>query len=221
MSRYSRREFIKTGVSFGAASILAGKAAPASIQKTPATTGVVRVVSSGNGLRATEKAMELLRQGADPLDAVIAGVNIVEEDPNDMSVGYGGLPNEDGVVELDASVMHGPTHSAGAVAALRNIKNPVQSGQAGHGEDRPLLFSSGRGPCKFAKAHGFKEEDLLTEKAREKSGSAGRKPFPTRTTGCAPPEVRQRLTPKSPGLMSPPMERSTASPSTRKATWPA
>ena len=75
------------------------------------------VISSGNGLPAVNRAMELLRGASDPLDAVVAGVTLVEDDPDDMSVGYGGLPNERGVVELDASVMHGPTRKAGAVAA--------------------------------------------------------------------------------------------------------
>ncbi len=80
------------------------------------------VISSANGLRATEKAAARMRDGADTLDAVIAGVNLLEEDPDDITVGYGGLPNEDGVVELDSCVMHGPTCRAGAVATLRNIK---------------------------------------------------------------------------------------------------
>ena len=73
----------------------------------------------------------MIRNGADTLDAVIAGANIVEEDPEDMSVGYGGLPNEDGVVELDSCVMHGPTCRAGAVAALQNIKTPSSVAQVG------------------------------------------------------------------------------------------
>ena len=85
-----------------------------------------RVISSGNGQRAITRAMLLIRTGADPLDAIVEGVTIVEDDPNDMSVGYGGLPNEDGVVQLDASVMHGPTHKAGAVGALENIRNPAK-----------------------------------------------------------------------------------------------
>ena len=123
-------------------------------------------MSSGNGIRATAKAMEMLRAGGDPLDAVIAGVNIVEDDPDDMSVGYGGLPNEDGVVELDSSVMYGPTHQAGAVAALRNIKNPSKVARlVMERTDHVLLV--GEGALKFAKAHGFKEEDLLTEKSRQ------------------------------------------------------
>src|SRR5436190_6736357 len=82
------------------------------------------VISSGNGLAACAKAMELIKAGKDTLDAVIAGVNIVELDPNDRSVGYGGLPNEDGVVEMDASVMHGPSRRCGSVAAIQGIKTP-------------------------------------------------------------------------------------------------
>ena len=83
------------------------------------------VVASGNGMKCVEKAMELLKAGADPLDAAIAGVSIVEADPNDRTVGYGGIPNEDGVVELDAAVMHGPTHGGGSVASIRNIMHPA------------------------------------------------------------------------------------------------
>ncbi len=124
------------------------------------------VISSGNGLRATEKAMELLKMGADPLDAAIAGVNIVEDDPNDITVGLGGLPNEEGVVELDASVMHGPTHDAGAVASLRGIRNPSKVAKLVMTRSDHVLLV-GEGALKFAKAHGFKEEDLLTEKARK------------------------------------------------------
>jgi N4-(beta-N-acetylglucosaminyl)-L-asparaginase len=165
MSKLSRRNFLKTGVGLTAASFL-GRGNNLLGKSQSAAPAGMRVVASGNGLRATEKAMELLRQDSDPLDAVIAGVNIVEEDPNDMSVGYGGLPNEDGVVELDSSVMHGPTHNAGAVAALRNIKTPSKVAKlVMERTDHVLLV--GRGALKFALAHGFKQEDLLTDKARE------------------------------------------------------
>ena len=82
-------------------------------------------VSSANGLRTVERAIELVKQGHDPLDAAIEGVAIVEADPKDHSVGLGGLPNEDGVVELDAAVMHGPTHGGGSVASIRNIVHPA------------------------------------------------------------------------------------------------
>lgn len=162
MSRYTRRDFLKTGAGAGTAALLGGRFVPPA---PPANGGRPCVVSSGNGLRATEKAMDILKAGGDPLDAVIAGVNVVEDDPDDMSVGYGGLPNEDGVVELDASVMYGPTHTAGAVAALRNIKNPSKVARlVMERTDHVLLV--GKGALKFARAHGFKEEDLLTETSR-------------------------------------------------------
>ncbi|NLH75951.1 MAG: N(4)-(beta-N-acetylglucosaminyl)-L-asparaginase [Acidobacteria bacterium] len=164
MTGCSRRDFLKAGAGAGAAAlVLGGSGARAA---GPASPAGLRAGSSGNGLRATEKAMEVLKAGGDPLDAVVAGVNIVEDDPDDMSVGYGGLPNEDGVVELDASVMYGPTHRAGAVAALRNIKNPSKVARlVMERSDHVLLV--GEGALKFARAHGFKEEDLLTERSRE------------------------------------------------------
>lgn len=123
------------------------------------------VIASENGLRACTRAMEMLKSGADTLDAVIAGVNINEEDPEDTSVGYGGLPNEDGIVELDASVMHGPTRRAGSVAALRNIKTPSKVARSVM-EQTDHIMLVGEGALRFAKACGFKEENLLTEKAR-------------------------------------------------------
>lgn len=160
---FSRRDFIKSGVGLGAISMLSGGIPQLKAEKTVAKS---IVVSSRNGLRATEKAMELLKKGTDPLDAVIAGVNIVENDPEDISVGYGGLPNEEGVVELDASVMHGPTHNAGAVASIRNIKNPSKVAKLVMERTGHVLLV-GKGALKFAKAHGFREENLLTETSRE------------------------------------------------------
>lgn len=124
------------------------------------------VISSANGLQATAKAMELMLNGADALDACIAGVNIVEEDPNDMSVGYGGLPNEEGVVELDSCVMHGPSCRGAGVASLRNIKNPSKVAKVIM-ERTDHVLMVGEGALRFAKAHGFQEENLLTDKARE------------------------------------------------------
>jgi N4-(beta-N-acetylglucosaminyl)-L-asparaginase len=123
------------------------------------------VVASANGLQAIARAMEMIRGGADALDAVVAGANLVEDDPNDHSVGYGGLPNEEGVVELDAAVMHGPTHRAGAVASLRNIRNPSKVARlVMERTDHVLLV--GEGALRFARAHGFQEENLLTDEAR-------------------------------------------------------
>lgn len=165
---YSRRDFLRTGLAAGAATIAgAGKGLYAvTMPLSGPAAGGLRVISSGNGIRATEKAMNLLRKGADPLDAVIAGVNIVEDDPNDMSVGFGALPNEEGVVELDASVMSGPTHTSGAVAGIQNIKNPSKVARLVMERTKHCLLV-GKGALKFALAHGFKEEDLLTDKARE------------------------------------------------------
>lgn len=124
------------------------------------------VIASGNGLETVRLAQQLIAQGGDPLDAIVAGVKIVEDDPNDMSVGYGGLPNEEGIVELDSSVMHGPMHRSGAVAALRNIKNPAAvAREVARRTDHCMIV--GEGALKFAKRMGFKEENLLTERARE------------------------------------------------------
>lgn len=165
MAEWTRRSFLKSGVGWAAVSLFPSATKPQA-QSQNLNSGRVRVIASDNGLPATEKAMELLRQGVDPLDAVIAGVNIVEEDPNDTSVGYGGLPNEDGIVELDASVMHGPTHRAGAVAALRNIKTPSKIAKLVMERTGHVLLVA-EGALRFAKAHGFREEDLLTDKARK------------------------------------------------------
>ncbi|HXA51539.1 MAG TPA: N(4)-(beta-N-acetylglucosaminyl)-L-asparaginase [Candidatus Acidoferrum sp.] len=124
------------------------------------------VISSWNGVAACAKAMEMLHSGADTLDAVIAGVNIVELDPKDHSVGYGGLPNEDGVVELDAACMHGPTRRAGAVGAIRGIKTPSKIAKLVM-EQTDHMFLVGEGALRFAKAMGFPEENLLTEESRQ------------------------------------------------------
>lgn len=163
----TRRGFLKRASALGAGALLIRTTVPRIVQEAAASEVTKPlVISSANGLRAVSRAMELIQSGSDALDAVIAGVNIVEDDPNDVTVGYGGLPNEDGVVELDAAVMHGRTHRAGAVAAIRNIKNPSKLARVVmERTDHVLLV--GDGALRFAKMHGFKEEDLLTDKARE------------------------------------------------------
>jgi N4-(beta-N-acetylglucosaminyl)-L-asparaginase len=154
-----RRSFIAAGAAAAAVPALSATAR----QPIPSDRPVV--ISSGNGLRAVDEAYHRIRRGADPLDAVVAGVGIVEDDPNDMSVGLGGLPNERGVVQLDASVMHGPTHKAGAVAALENVRNAAAVAlKVMKRTDHVLLV--GPGALEFARAHGFPEENLLTDKAR-------------------------------------------------------
>jgi N4-(beta-N-acetylglucosaminyl)-L-asparaginase len=150
----SRRDYLLGSAGMAAASQVSAQGAPRNI-----------VISSANGLAACKRAMEYLVAGRDTLDAVIAGVNIPEEDPEDNSVGYGGLPNEEGVVELDASVMHGPTRRAGSVASIRGIKTPSKIARlVMERSDHVMLV--GEGALRFAKAHGFQEENLLTEKSR-------------------------------------------------------
>ena len=131
-----------------------------------APAGRPTVVSSANGIRGVARAYEMLGKGADTLDAVIAGVNIQELDPDDQSVGLGGLPNEDGVVQLDASCMHGPTKRAGAVAALEDIATPSLVAKAVMDYTDHIMLV-GAGAKKFALEMGFKEQNLLTEKSRQ------------------------------------------------------
>jgi len=132
-------------------------------------TPVVVASTNGNqskdpaGLTCVAKAFRMITTGADVLDAVVAGVNIVELDPEDTSVGYGGLPNADGVVQLDASVMHGPRKRAGAVACLEGVRTPsLVAKRVMEETDHHLLV--GRDAQRFARSLGFKiEEDLITE----------------------------------------------------------
>ena len=126
----------------------------------------IKAIASANGLEATRLAYDQMVAGTDTLAAAVAGVTLVEDDPQDMTVGLGGLPNEAGVVELDASVMHGPTHRAGAVASLRNVKNAAQVAKLVLEQTDHVLLV-GEGALAFARAQGFKEEDLLTDAARK------------------------------------------------------
>jgi N4-(beta-N-acetylglucosaminyl)-L-asparaginase len=125
------------------------------------------VISSANGIRGVARAYDMItRQNADTLDAIIAGVNIQELDPEDQSVGLGGLPNEEGVVQLDASCMHGPTKRAGAVGALEDIATPSLVAKAVMDRTDHIMLV-GAGAKKFALEMGFKEQNLLTEKSRQ------------------------------------------------------
>jgi N4-(beta-N-acetylglucosaminyl)-L-asparaginase len=152
----NRREWMTSMAALSAAAVQGGQSAGG---KRPV------VISSANGMAACARAYNMIRDGADTLDAVIAGVNIVELDPNDTSVGYGGLPNEDGVVELDACVMHGPTKRAGSVAAIQGIKTPSKIAKLVMDHTSHVMIV-GEGALRFAKAYGYQKEDLLTEKSR-------------------------------------------------------
>jgi N4-(beta-N-acetylglucosaminyl)-L-asparaginase len=173
MEVWTRRRFFLATLVGGLAATarkLFGAASPAGLPgqtSSGAPTKGARpvIISSHNGLQHLDAGMAVLRKGGDPLDAVLAVVTRVEDDPNDTSVGYGGLPNEDGEVELDASVMHGPTRRAGAVGSLRKIKNPSLVARVVM-ERTNHVFLVGEGALRFAQDEGFEPMNLLTEKSR-------------------------------------------------------
>ena len=168
----SRRKFLGAGA-VAAASLTLDRTARAdalratiidATESQAATRPVV--IASANGIRGVAKAYEMItRQNADTLDAILAGVNIQELDPEDQSVGLGGLPNEEGIVQLDASCMHGPTRRAGAVAALEDIATPSLVAKAVMDYTDHIMLV-GAGAKKFALRMGFKEQNLLTEQSR-------------------------------------------------------
>ena len=163
----TRRGFLKASagagvgaaVGLGAAERLAG--APMVRMRPSAAVSV----ASANGLESVATAVQVVESGGDTLEAVVQGVNLVELDPDDQTVGYGGLPNLDGVVQLDSSVMHGPSRGAGAVACLEGIKTPsrVAMDVMRH-TDHVLLVAEGA--QRFAVSMGHRLEDLLTERSR-------------------------------------------------------
>jgi N4-(beta-N-acetylglucosaminyl)-L-asparaginase len=159
----SRRDFLGAGA-LTAASLVIPRRADAG---PPRPAGRPAVIASANGLRGVALAYEMMtRQNADPLDAAIAGVNIQELDPDDQSVGLGGLPNAEGVVQLDASVMHGPTKRAGSVSALEDIATPSLVAKAVMDYTDHIMLT-GPGARRFAIEMGFAPQNLLTEKSRQ------------------------------------------------------
>jgi len=167
----SRRRFVGAGAA-AAASLTLDRSAGASVLREAgrvgqASAGRPVVISSANGIRGVARAYDMItHQNADTLDAIIAGVNIEELDPEDQFVGLGGLPNEEGVVQLDASCMHGPTRRAGAVGALEDIATPSLVAKAVMDHTDHIMLV-GAGAKKFALEMGFKEQNLLTEKSRQ------------------------------------------------------
>ncbi|MBI3476001.1 MAG: N(4)-(beta-N-acetylglucosaminyl)-L-asparaginase [Acidobacteria bacterium] len=124
------------------------------------------IVCANNGFPYLDAAYQFLKTGGDTLDAAIRVVNGPENDPLEDSVGLGGLPNEEGVVELDACCMHGPTRRAGSVGAVRNIKNVSNVAKAVM-EHTGHVMLVGEGAERFAVAMGFPRENLLTERSRK------------------------------------------------------
>src|SRR5438128_3689366 len=124
------------------------------------------IVCAGNGFNYLEDAYKFLSSGGDTLDAALFVCKAQEDDPTDDSVGLGGLPNEEGVVELDACCMHGPTRRAGSVGGVRNIKNVSLVSQAVM-EHTGHVMLVGEGAERFAVAMGFPRENLLTDRSRK------------------------------------------------------
>ena len=176
----SRRDFVKKSVLGAVVAGVGGKAAiPAALAENggsktaasgnPAVADSGRhpiIISANNGFAYVEAAYAFLKSGGDTLDAAIRVVKGPENDPNDDSVGLGGLPNEEGVVELDACCMHGPTRRAGSVGGVRNIKNVSMVAKAVM-EHTGHVMLVGEGAERFAVDMGFPRENLLTDRSRK------------------------------------------------------
>ena len=209
----SRRDFLGAG-----AAAAAGLALPQIAPAMPVITvrdraespkpfaGRPVIISSDNGAtkddsgkQGLQVAWDIISKGGDPLDAAVAGVQIVELNPHDQSVGLGGLPNEEGVVQLDASVMHGPTKRAGSVASLEDIATPAAVARdVMNYTDHIMLV--GPGAKKFALQMGYKTQNLLTEQSRQdwlrwksrlNPSDNWLNPPPDRPAGGRPPEEGQ------------------------------
>ena len=160
----SRRKFIKKIAAVGATvPFISNIKAKENNNKGP-----IIICSRGNewGEKVLKPGWDILSNNGGLLNAVEKSANVTELDPSDTSVGYGGLPNEDGIVQLDASIMYGPTHNCGSVGALEGIKTPCSVARLVM-ERTDHIHIMGKGAQDFARAHGFKIENLLTEKSRK------------------------------------------------------
>ncbi len=163
-----RRDFVRHSVTVGAGVTALGRLPKSVTPQRQSAEGAPLVVTSHTnetGREAIRQAWEILEGGGTALDAVERGANVIEVDPDDSSVGYGGLPNEQGVIQLDASIMDGRTYNAGAVASLENIKTPSSVARlVMERTDHVILV--GAGALEFARSFGFQEENLHTERSR-------------------------------------------------------
>ncbi len=167
-SSFNRRDFLTTAALGAAAASLTSPALAAATDES-ASSGMVAapvMICAGNSFAYLQRGFDAVVKGGDTLDAAVDVVRGPEDDPDDDSVGLGGLPNEEGVVELDSCCMHGPTRRAGSVGAVRDIKNVARLAQtvmlhSGH------VMLVGEGASRFGFAHGFPKENLLTEHSRK------------------------------------------------------
>jgi len=174
----SRRDFVKVTAGLGLSSFLlapqfAGGADTSEDSSSRQASGgrqrlsLPVVISTWPfGKKAGERAQGILAGGGSCLDAVEKGINVVEADPQITTVGYGGFPNREGVVELDAAIMWGPGHQAGSVAALQGIMHPISVARKVMEKTHHVMLV-GEGALKFALANGFKKVNLLTEKSKK------------------------------------------------------
>ena len=167
-SKLTRRRFFH---GLAAAGIIAGRRGPAvtAMQSLKKDFSAFPVLASSHsnetGKRAVQEAWKILESGGSALDSVEVASNIVEADPDDRSVGYGGFPNAEGIVQLDAYVMDGATYNAGSVACLENIMTPSSVARKVM-EKTDHVMLAGEGALNFARQWGFKKEDLMTPKTR-------------------------------------------------------
>jgi len=164
----SRRQILKTAGAGVAAALLHPSESSASTHpKTWATAGKSLAISSGNGVATTALAVKLMtEQKLRPVSAAVQGVGLVEKDPHDLSVGLGGLPDENGRVTLDSACMDGPTHNAGSVGCIQDILHPAQVAERVMDRTDHINLV-GPGAKRFALEQGFKETELLTEQTRK------------------------------------------------------
>lgn len=203
MEKWTRRKFFLATLAasaaastkrlFGASVPAKGKTGPEpEVFASPAQGTRPLIISAHNGVTHLDDGMAILRSGGDTLDAVLAVVTKVEDDPNDNSVGYGGLPNEDGVVELDASVMHGPSRRGGAVGSIQKIKNPSLVAKVVM-EKTNHVFIVGAGAERFAVDEGFEPMNLLTDKSRTAWLAWKASSSPNWRPGLDSPEWKEKL----------------------------
>src|SRR6516165_11931100 len=168
--KFTRRDFLAT-TALGSASLALDLQAAQEVPgyKPPAPGAKPKapvIIAAANGYNYLDRGYAVLTSGGDTLDAVLKVITGPEDDPNDDSVGLGGLPNEECVVELDACCMHGPTRRAGSVGGVRNIKNVSKVSKAVM-EHTGHVMLVGEGAERFAVAMGFPRENLLTEHSRK------------------------------------------------------
>jgi len=162
----SRRGFVQSALTGAVALSLSDSANAETSTQGSGKAKLPLIVSAANGFKYLDEGYSLLAGGGDTLDAVLKVVQGPENDPNDESVGLGGHPNEEGVVELDACCMHGPTRTAGSVGGVRNVKNASLLSNAVRLHSGHVMLV-GEGAEKFAVAQGFPRENLLTDKSRK------------------------------------------------------